>query len=738
MSGALERTVARRRAVVAGFALAALAAAAGLPRLATDNSPAVYAPRGTAAAARFARFTATFGDETVARIVIEGGALWSAEGLAELARLERAAAALPGVRAASWFGSRRALPASDSAPAELERLRREVVADRFARALGWIAADGRAASVLVDVEPASAAEYARLERALDGLASGAGAVLAATVVGTRSLELALDASARELATFEFPLLVAFAVALLVASFRDAGGVAVPLGFVAVCELALLGAMGWAGVRFHLVLAVLPPLLFAIALATSVHLLIRCRALEAEGLDAVEATLATYRDKGRAVLWTGVSTAAGFASLAASRVGPIAELGRWAAAALVLQLVAAFTLLPALLAGTAGRRARLPERAAEVRAERLGRRLAESAARFRRPLLLAFALVAAAAAAGLPRLGVESDVIGYFAPDHPVRRALERSESLGFGVSTVELDLRAAGAGALARPEALEQLGTLAERLRGAAGVISVVGASDLLDAIGAASPWAELASPAELRAQALELAAAEPELERALRRWLAADGRAARLTLFVRTAGYEAIDALAADAESEARRLLPGVDVAATGTLPLVLSFHRALPATLGSSLALLVPVLFGVFAFLLRRSYPALLALWPNLWPIVVLLGGMGWLGVGLDLATVMVASIVLGLAADDTIHTLARYREEARASGPRAAIVARLEKSAPAYLLTGAILAAGFGACALSAFAPIARFGALAAAGIGLAVLCDLVLVPALFGVESAERGG
>ncbi|HLF55636.1 MAG TPA: MMPL family transporter, partial [Thermoanaerobaculia bacterium] len=258
-----------------------------------------------------------------------------------------------------------------------------------------------------------------------------------------------------------------------------------------------------------------------------------------------------------------------------------------------------------------------------------------------------------------------------------------------------------------------------------------------LDAIGAASPWAELASPAELRAQALELAAAEPELERALRRWLAADGRAARLTLFVRTAGYEAIDALAADAESEARRLLPGVDVAATGTLPLVLSFHRALPATLGSSLALLVPVLFGVFAFLLRRSYPALLALWPNLWPIVVLLGGMGWLGVGLDLATVMVASIVLGLAADDTIHTLARYREEARASGPRAAIVARLEKSAPAYLLTGAILAAGFGACALSAFAPIARFGALAAAGIGLAVLCDLVLVPALFGVESAERG-
>jgi predicted RND superfamily exporter protein len=93
------------------------------------------------------------------------------------------------------------------------------------------------------------------------------------------------------------------------------------------------------------------------------------------------------------------------------------------------------------------------------------------------------------------------------------------------------------------------------------------------------------------------------------------------------------------------------------------------------------------------------------------------------------MVASIVLGLVVDDTIHTLARYREKRLELGAFEAVADRLEHTAPAYLLTGAILAAGFGVCALSDFEPIARFGALSATTVTLAVLADLTLVPALF---------
>jgi len=102
------------------------------------------------------------------------------------------------------------------------------------------------------------------------------------------------------------------------------------------------------------------------------------------------------------------------------------------------------------------------------------------------------------------------------------------------------------------------------------------------------------------------------------------------------------------------------------------------------------------------------------------------------------MVASIVLGLVVDNTIHTLTPYRERRALVGAREAVVGKLERAAPAYLLTGAIVAAGFGVCALSDFGPTARFGALSASAIALAVAVDLLLVPALFGRERAADGG
>jgi predicted RND superfamily exporter protein len=94
------------------------------------------------------------------------------------------------------------------------------------------------------------------------------------------------------------------------------------------------------------------------------------------------------------------------------------------------------------------------------------------------------------------------------------------------------------------------------------------------------------------------------------------------------------------------------------------------------------------------------------------------------------MVASVVLGLAVDDTIHTLGHFRELAPALGRREAVAGTLERTAPAYILTGAILAAGFGVCALSDFAPTARFGGLSALAIAFAVAGDLFLLPALLG--------
>ena len=158
---------------------------------------------------------------------------------------------------------------------------------------------------------------------------------------------------------------------------------------------------------------------------------------------------------------------------------------------------------------------------------------------------------------------------------------------------------------------------------------------------------------------------------------------------------------------------------------------QRYLLSTLALSLLLTAAGAGDHLLLLLRDAKGTFYALVPNLWPVLVILGGMGWFGMPLDIATVMVASITLGLVVDDTIHTLAHYREVRAELGEHDAVADRIEKTAPAYLLTGVILASGFGVCALSDFAPTSRFGLLSAIAVMIAVRsADLPLVPVLFG--------
>jgi len=91
-----------------------------------------------------------------------------------------------------------------------------------------------------------------------------------------------------------------------------------------------------------------------------------------------------------------------------------------------------------------------------------------------------------------------------------------------------------------------------------------------------------------------------------------------------------------------------------------------------------------------------------------------------------------------DDTLHSLGHFRRLAPKLGPAEAAVATLERTAPAHALTSAVLIAGFGVCGLSELVPIARFGSLAAAALGMALAADLLLVPALLAGPGSATGG
>jgi predicted RND superfamily exporter protein len=118
-----------------------------------------------------------------------------------------------------------------------------------------------------------------------------------------------------------------------------------------------------------------------------------------------------------------------------------------------------------------------------------------------------------------------------------------------------------------------------------------------------------------------------------------------------------------------------------------------------------------------------------PNVVPVLLTLAWMAISGVPLDVVTVMIASITLGVVVDDTIHLLHGF-EHARAAGlaPGAAMGEALSRSGHALLFTGIVLALGFATLALSEFRPTARFGQLTAVTIVVALAAELLLLPAL----------
>ncbi len=118
-----------------------------------------------------------------------------------------------------------------------------------------------------------------------------------------------------------------------------------------------------------------------------------------------------------------------------------------------------------------------------------------------------------------------------------------------------------------------------------------------------------------------------------------------------------------------------------------------------------------------------------PNLWPLIVTLGMMGYLDIPIRASTIIVFSVALGIAVDDTTHFVHRYREEVLVlgEGPEAVRRTLLATGRP-IVLTSIILVAGFLVNGLSDFMAIVEFGLLSAVTLGLALVCELFLTPAL----------
>jgi predicted RND superfamily exporter protein len=172
-----------------------------------------------------------------------------------------------------------------------------------------------------------------------------------------------------------------------------------------------------------------------------------------------------------------------------------------------------------------------------------------------------------------------------------------------------------------------------------------------------------------------------------------------------------------------------GVAAVYTGVVPIVYKAQRMLLDSLIQSTFWSVITITPLLMWIARSFAAGTVSMLPNILPILVVFGGMGWLGIDVDVGSMMTASIALGVAVDDTIHYLNWFREELDRLGDRKkAILAAYKHCATPTLQAAVISGLGLSVFAVSTFTPTQRFGVLMLTILWLGAVAELIYFPAL----------
>jgi hypothetical protein len=171
-------------------------------------------------------------------------------------------------------------------------------------------------------------------------------------------------------------------------------------------------------------------------------------------------------------------------------------------------------------------------------------------------------------------------------------------------------------------------------------------------------------------------------------------------------------------------------DVTYTGTSVVFLEGTSYMVGNLGISILLAVVVIALVMALLFHSARMVLIALVPNIFPLLFTAGIMGWTGIPIKPSTILVFSIALGISVDDTIHFLAKYRQELNVKSwniGRSVVIA-LRETGVSMMYTSIVLFCGFLMFAMSEFEGTRALGLLISITLGMAMFTNLLILPSL----------
>ncbi len=545
----------------------------------------------------------------------------------------------------------------------------------------------------------------------------------------------------------------FLVLLLAVAFRKPRWVILPMLTCFATGVITVGFLGLVDWPVTVVSSNFVSLLLIITLSLTVHLIVRYRELHELNPQAGQEFLVwqTLRSKFEPSFYTAITTQVAFASLIFSDIRPVIDFGWMMNIGIAVAFVLVFTLFPA----TVMLLKPPPVANSNDLTDRITGFFARMIEAFDGRILASYVLLAVLAAGGVSLLSVENRFIDYFKDDTEIYRGMELIDNeLG---GTTPLDVVIDASSEFLRDEAEWRASPDYEPDTDTAGITSssywfntfqlrqVFQVHDYLESLPETGKVLSVATTMEMLSQidkdfvnddfllSVLYRKLPDEIKQALLQpYMSEDGNQLRFSIRV----FESDPSLQREALLQKIRQdltnefeLEAQQVNLTGMLVLYNNMLQSLFSSQIKTLGVVFLAILIMFAILFRNIRMALVAIIPNLFSAGLVLGLMGWLGISLDLMTITIAAITIGIAVDDTIHYVHRITEEFAHDHNYWAAVKRSHASiGRAMYYTTITITLGFSILALSNFVPTIYFGLLTGFAMMAALLANLTLLPQL----------
>ena len=534
-----------------------------------------------------------------------------------------------------------------------------------------------------------------------------------------------------------PIILLIVMILLWLIFKRISGVFVSLAIVIFTFIIVLSMQVLLGFKLNNFTANMPVFIVAIGIADAMHIYWIYLIGRQKGLDNHEAIYYTLDKNMIAILFTSLTTAVGFASLGISVITPIKTLGIATAMAAILAFVLSVVFVPAMLA-ILNPKIKVKETKTGVNNQSVfAIRYASFVIEHDKKILFFSIFSFLIMAWGLTYLRVDSNTVRYFTEDVPFRKTVHFIEDKLTGPMSYEIVIDSQKKDGIKNPTFMNTVEAFERDFKSE--YSDVRHTSSLVDVV---KKFSEVMTGEKVI----------PDTQNLIAQYLL-------LYSFSLPQGMEINDKM--DIDEQYLRLTASMNIVDTsldlemiswvedwwnktnysakvnGQTAMFAHMQHDVTQTLIQSILLAIFIVTLMMMIIFKSIKMLPLFIIPNVLPIILVMGVMGWLGIHIDIGVAISGAIIIGVAVDDTIHFLVKYKE-AREKGYDFlhAMTYVMQYAGVSIIFTTVILSTAFMIFSFSQFNPNVHFGIVTSIALVIAVLVDLLLLPAMLSLYDGEQ--